>query len=203
MPGTGPLVGCGSEVTRRAPRAERIPEETVANDEIVLAEGRHLRLVQRDGWEIAERVAAHDVVAILVVTEEGELVLVEQYRVPVGRRVVELPAGLVGDEGEGREAIDTAASRELEEEAGYEAAGFELLTEGPPSAGLTSEVVTFLRAIAPRRIGEGGGVGGEEIRVHHVPLVEVEAWLRKREEEGLLVDPKVWLGLWFASPPRP
>ena len=164
----------------------------------ILGEGRHLRLIRRDGWEIAERVDAHDVVAILAVTEESEIVLVEQWREPVGRRVVELPAGLVGDEGEGIEPIETAAARELEEEAGYAAERFEILTVGPPSAGLTSEVITFLRAHGLRRVGDGGGVGGEEILVHRVPLTDVEAWLRDREAAGLLIDPKVWLGLWFS-----
>jgi len=169
----------------------------------ILCQGKHLRLVERDGWEIAERVAARDVVAILVITRAGEIVLVEQYRVPVRRRVVELPAGLVGDEKEGRESIDEAARRELEEEAGYVAKRFEWLTEGPPSAGLTSELITFLRAVDPRRVGEGGGVEGEAIRVHHVALSNVVDWLRRKEREGLLVDPKVWLALWFAlSEPR-
>lgn len=166
----------------------------------ILAEGDHLRLVRRNGWEVAERVGMYDVVAILAVTDERQIVLVEQWREPVERRVVELPAGLVGDDAdEGTESIEAAAARELEEEAGYVAERFETLTEGPPSAGLTSEVITFVRALAIRRVGEGGGVGSEEIRVHHVPLAEAPDWLRRREEEGLLIDPKVWLGLWFAG----
>ncbi|MDX1631391.1 MAG: NUDIX hydrolase [Thermoanaerobaculia bacterium] len=168
------------------------------SEERVLGEGRFLRLLKRNGWELVERTDAHDVVVIVAVTPARELLLVEQWREPVRSRVVELPAGLAGDEEVGREVLEEAASRELLEETGYRAGSWERLAQGPPSAGLGSEIVTFLRARAIRQVGEGGGVGAEEIEVHRVALEELPGWLEIRAAEGRLIDPKVWAGLWFA-----
>lgn len=167
---------------------------------VVLHEGRHLRLVRRGGWEYAERTDARAVVAVVAVTDDGRLVLTEQYRPPVGGPVVELPAGLVGDRpGEAAEERVAAARRELLEETGYEAAEMSYLTEGPPSAGLSSEVVTLYRARGLRRTGPGGGDAREDVRVHEVPLAEVPDWLERKVRAGVLVDPKVYAGLYFVS----
>lgn len=159
--------------------------------------GRHLRLVERSGWEFVERPGVRGIV-VVALTPGGALLLVEQRREPVDARVVELPAGLVGDDGSpAGEPLEEAARRELLEETGWDASGMERLAEGPPSAGVSSEVVTFLRARSLARAGPGGGVEGEEIAVHEVPLDEVEAFLRGREAAGVLVDPKVWAGLFL------
>ncbi len=160
--------------------------------------GRHLRLVERDGWEFVERPGVRGIVVVAAVTPGGRLLLVEQRREPVGARVVELPAGLVGDDGSpAGEPLEEAARRELLEETGWDAARMERLAAGPPSAGVSSEVVTFFRARGLAKTGPGGGVDGEEIAVHEVPLGEVEAFLRSREAAGALVDPKVWAGLFL------
>jgi len=159
---------------------------------------RHLRLVERNGWEFVERPGVRGIVVVVAVTPAGALLLVEQRREPVDARVVELPAGLVGDDGSpAGEPLEEAARRELLEETGWDAVEVERLAEGPPSAGVSSEVVTFLRARSLSRVGPGGGVDGEEIAVHEVPLGEVEAFLRSREAAGALVDPKVWAGLFL------
>jgi ADP-ribose pyrophosphatase len=166
-----------------------------------LGRGRFLRLLRRRGWEMAERPGVHGIVVLVAVTPAGELLLVEQFREPVRATVIELPAGLAGDEpGQEDEALEAAARRELLEETGWECAAVERLTTGPPSAGLSSEVVTLLRATGLERRSSGGGVGDEGITVHAVPLAEVPAWLQAREAAGTLVDPKVWAGLWFARP---
>jgi ADP-ribose pyrophosphatase len=133
------------------------------------------------------------------VTPGGELLLVEQHREAVGAPVIELPAGLAGDEpGNEGESLEQAAGRELREETGWEAGGWERLSGGPPTAGLSSEVVTLMRASGLVRRGGGGGAGDERITVHAIPLPLVPAWLRDCESAGRLVDPKVWAGLWFA-----
>ncbi len=159
-------------------------------------------MVSRNGWEFVERPGVRGVVIVVGVTPRGELLLVEQRREPVGAAVLELPAGLAGDaESPPGEPLEEAARRELVEETGWDAAEMERLTAGPPSAGVSSEVVTFFRARGLSKVGAGGGVDGEAIRVHAVPLGEAEAFLGRREAEGVLVDPKVWAGLWFARRP--
>ena len=165
---------------------------------IVLFDGRHLRLVERDGWEYVERKTPTGIVAIVALTPGGGLLLVEQFRPAVGRTVVELPAGLAGDvPGHEKEELSLAARRELIEETGYDAEGFDFLSEGPPSPGATSEVVTFFRARGLTRVGSGGGDATERILVHEVAPREVEAFLSEKERQGALVDPKVFIGLYF------
>lgn len=162
----------------------------------ILAEGRHLRLVRAGSYEYCERKGITGIVAIVAVTAEDEIVLVEQERPPVGGRVLEIPAGLAGDGGP--ETLETAARRELLEETGYEAALWERLGEAPPSPGMTSEVLTFFRATGLSRAGAGGGDADEDIVVHLVPLAEIDLWLEAQRAAGLQVDLKLYAGLWFA-----
>jgi len=167
-------------------------------DRTILAEGRFLRLVKSGRWELVERRNASGVVAIVAVTTDRRLVLIAQHRAPVDRIVVELPAGLVGDDpGQGDEAAQSAAQRELLEETGYAAPRWTLLTTGPSSAGLTSEVVALWHADGAEQVEAGGGVDGERIAVHAIPLADVPAFLRAQATGGALIDHKVWAGLWF------
>jgi ADP-ribose pyrophosphatase len=159
-------------------------------------EGRFLRMVRRGKWEYVERRNVTDIAGIVTVTGGKDAVFVEQYRIPVQASTIEWPAGLIGDHGDG-ESMEEGANRELEEETGYRAESFELLARFPSSAGMTSETVSLLLAKGIEKVSEGGGTPGEGIVVHHVPLRGVDAWLRLREEEGKLVDPKIWGGLYF------
>ncbi len=165
----------------------------------ILKEGRFVRLVRRNGWEWAERINSSGVVAIVAITNNNQIVLTEQYRRPVDARVLDLPMGLSGDlhgaEGEG---LCEAARRELLEETGYEAARLEFLLEGPSSAGLTSEVLTFFLARHVRRVGAGGGDATEDIEVHVVPLDQAHVWLERKRAAGILLDPKIYAGIHFA-----
>jgi ADP-ribose pyrophosphatase len=162
--------------------------------------GRFVHLKRRQRWEYAERVGVPGIALIIAVTDAGELVLNEQYRIPVQRRVIELPAGLVGDQPESAgEALAEGARRELLEETGFAATTMTMLSAGPPSAGITNEILTLFQASGLRRVAAGGGVDGEGITAHLVPLPQVRDWLREREAEGCLVDPKVFIGLYFAG----
>ncbi|MEQ1504462.1 MAG: NUDIX hydrolase [Myxococcota bacterium] len=168
----------------------------------ILASGKYLRLV-RDarGWEWAERTNASGVVVIVAVTPADEVLFVEQFRPPIGARVIEMPAGLAGDvSGQETEALATAAARELEEETGWRPGRVEWLTSGPVSAGMTTEVLTFFRAFDLVRVSAGGGDASEDITVHAIPRREVRAWLRARHAGGVMADPKVYAGLQFLEP---
>ena len=165
----------------------------------ILGEGRFVRLRRlANGWECVDRINAAHIVTVVAVTPDDCLVLVDQMRPPVGAAVIELPAGLVGDQ-PGAEDEDwlAAAQRELEEETGFVAARWSTLTSGPPSSGLTSEIITFYLAQDLTRTGPGGGDNNEDITVHTVPLAGIDAWLEERVNEGHLLDPKVYTALYF------
>ncbi len=163
----------------------------------VLHEGEFLRLLRRGHWEYVERTNAHGVAVIVAVTEANELLLVEQYRWPLERPVIELPAGLVGDVG-GDETLIDAARRELEEETGYRAAHMSELASGPTTAGLSNEITTFCRADGLARTGPGGGDDTETITVHPVPLAGLRGWLDAQSARAA-IDPKLYAGLWLAG----
>jgi ADP-ribose diphosphatase len=164
----------------------------------ILGQGRFLTLRRRKGWEFVERPKVGEVAVVIAVTPEGKAVFVEQYREPVQSRTIEWTAGLVGDE-EAHDGEDLlhAANRELEEETGFRAGELRVVEKGPSSAGLTSEIITFIRAAKLEKVGEGGGVPGENIKVHLIPLANVDAWLVARVREGYLIDPKVYTGLFL------
>lgn len=162
----------------------------------VVADAEHLRIVRRGTWEYAERKSISGIVGIIPVTEEDEVVLIEQYRPPVDGRVVELPAGLVGDiSGQEEESFESAAERELLEETGYQPKQLVRLFHSPPSPGMTSEDITFFLARNVEKVAAGGGDESEEIAVHVVPLAAVTDWLAGQREAGKLVDLKVYAGL--------
>ncbi|MFM7159543.1 MAG: NUDIX hydrolase, partial [Planctomycetaceae bacterium] len=166
----------------------------------VLAQGRYLALIREGSWEYAARAEGLGAVVIVPVTPAGELVLVEQYRVPVASQVLELPAGLVGDiPGEPTDNYELQARRELLEETGFAARRLKRLVEGPVSAGFGTERVEFWLATGLTRVHAGGGVEHEQIRVHVVALAKLPAWLERQRRRGTLVDLRVYAGLWFAE----
>ena len=161
---------------------------------------KFLALIKEGHWEYVNRINATGAALILAVTAEQKLLLVEQYRIPVHARTIELPAGIIGDEpGSSQESHAEAARRELLEETGYAAERIEALTAGPACSGITSELVTLFRATGLRRTGQGGGVAHEDITVHEVPVTEIVVWLEMKAKTGILIDPKVYAGLFFLA----
>jgi ADP-ribose pyrophosphatase len=166
----------------------------------VIATGKYLTFIERDGWEFVTRSGASGVVVLVAFTDAGKLLLVEQPRPALGRRVVELPAGLVGDEaGRRGEGLADAARRELAEETGYEAREMVQLAEGPVAVGVSDEVVTFFHAKGLLRVGPGGGDATEDITVFEVAPSELAAFLRDKARAGLAVDPKIYAGLYLVE----
>jgi ADP-ribose pyrophosphatase len=164
----------------------------------LLGKGRFLQLTRTNGWEYVERTRPIRSIFIAAITNEGELLLTYEYRVPVKAVVVGFPAGLVGDtEGLENEAHETATVRELIEETGYEPRDVRFLTKGPTSAGITDEVIAIMLATGLKKVGAGGGIEGEQITVHKIKLADVDGWLEARGKEGMLIDPKVYTALYF------
>lgn len=155
-------------------------------------EGDYVYVLERDHWQYVERKKGKEAAAVLAETEDGEIILTEQFRRPLNARVIDFPAGLVGDEDPDMDGAATA-KKELKEEAGYTCDSVELLARGPSSPGITSEIVSLYRAHGVRKTGKGGGVGGEEITVHVVPRTRLRSFLREKQEQGVLTDLKVAL----------
>ncbi|HVR61826.1 MAG TPA: NUDIX hydrolase [Polyangia bacterium] len=169
-------------------------------DERTLGEGQYLRLVERRGWEFVHRFGCTGVVVIVAFTPSDHLLLVEQHRPAVSKRVIELPAGLVGDTAPLRgEALVDAARRELVEETGYEAATLAALAESPTAVGLSSERITFFEARDLTKVGPGGGDHTESIVVHEVARGELMSFLARKQREGLLIDYKIYAGLYLVA----
>ncbi|MBM6577424.1 NUDIX hydrolase [Microvirga sp. SRT01] len=160
----------------------------------VVWEGRFLTVVTEGTWEYAERKGQIAAAVIVAVDGENRLVLVEQHRIPVGKRTIELPAGLIGDE-EAGESVATGARRELEEETGFRADSVEELGLFYSSPGMTSECFTIVRATGLTRVGDGGGDAQEDITVHLVPVEDVPAFISLKRAEGLGIDAKILLVL--------
>jgi ADP-ribose pyrophosphatase len=167
------------------------------NQPRIVYEGKYQRMVVRGTWEYSERVHAGGLAAIIIaVTPEDKVLFVEQFRVPLQARTIEMPAGLVGDI-DAEESIETSAVRELEEETGWTAEHAQVLLIGPTSSGASSEKIAFVRATGLRKVGAGGGDANEDITVHEVPRSQAPAWLASKLNEGYQLDAKLWAGLWM------
>jgi ADP-ribose pyrophosphatase len=154
-------------------------------------------MVERGGWEFATRNTRSPAVGIVAITDDECVVLVEQYRAPVERNVIELPAGLSGDApGAEGESLLEAAKRELREETGYDAAHWTELGHYYSSPGLTDESIMLFLAEGLSKRDNGGGDDTESITIHEVPIGDVFQWLTERNATA---DLKLFAGLFAAQ----
>lgn len=153
--------------------------------------GKYIQVKRQGPWEYVSRTRGVTA-AVILALDDGHVLLVEQYRVPLGAKCLELPAGLVGDEEEG-EAAEVAAIRELEEETGYRARHMVNLGRFHASPGMSSEGFSLLRAQDISKVGDGGGVDGEDIIVHRVPIANVPTFVEARRADGIAIDVKLLL----------
>jgi len=159
----------------------------------VMWQGKYVRAVRRGKWEYASR--TNDIRAVVILAEhDGKVILIDQPRVPLGARCVELPAGLVGDV-DPDATVEGTAVKELEEETGFTAERVEVLGEFYSSPGMLSEGFTLVRAHGVRRIGEGGGDEHEDIAVHLVARAEIPNFLEQKRAEGFGIDVKLLMFL--------
>ena len=168
-----------------------LPEE-------VMWQGRFITAKRRGRWEYAGRARGIRAAAIIAIDEDEDgtrhLILVSQYRVPLGRFCLEIPAGLVGDDdGAENEEATAAAARELEEETGYRADDLQVLGEFYSSPGMVSESFTLLIARDLTKVSEGGGVEGENIAIHRVPIAQLSNFVADWREAGHGVDVRIAL----------
>lgn len=154
----------------------------------IMWEGRFVT-AKRDGkWEYVSRSRGIKAAVILAI-DDGHVLLVEQYRVPLGKNCIELPAGLVGDHDHNTdEEISVAAVRELEEETGYRAQTMEDCGEFYSSPGMVSESFSLFKAYGLTKVSAGGGVDGENIAVHRVALGELDEFVAQKRKEGAGID---------------
>jgi ADP-ribose pyrophosphatase len=167
---------------RSLPPDAELPEQVEWAGQWVVAK-------RRGRWEYASR-ARNIRAAVIVAIDGGDVILVEQYRVPIGKFCLELPAGLIGDEAEGEDDLESAR-RELEEETGYAAAHWENLGEFYSSPGMVEESFTLVKATGLTRVNDGGGIEHEDIVVHRVPLTHVAETIAEHRARGHGIDVKL------------
>ncbi|RJT24607.1 NUDIX hydrolase [Chakrabartia godavariana] len=162
---------------------------TDTEEETIVWQGRFITTKTKGSWEYVSRARGIKAAVILAV-DDGHVLLVEQFRVPLGVPCLELPAGLIGDETD-NEIMEEAAARELEEETGYRPGRIQLIGEFFSSPGMVSESFFFVHALDLVKTGEGGGVDGENITVHRVPLDGVADFMAAKRAAGCAMDAKL------------
>ena len=159
----------------------------------VMWQGKYVRVIKSGRWEYVSR--TNDVRAVVILAEfDGKMIMVDQHRVPIGGRCIELPAGLVGDEDSSATVEDTAI-KELEEETGFTAERVERLGDFHSSPGMVSEGFTLVRAHGVTRSGDGGGTEHEDINVHLVARSEIPAFVAQKRVEGYAIDVRLLMFL--------
>ncbi|MFJ7975220.1 NUDIX hydrolase [Peribacillus sp. JNUCC 23] len=122
-------------------------------------------------------------VAVIAVTDEGKIIMVEQYRKAMERSLVEIPAGKL----EPGEDPAHSAARELEEETGYGCAEMEHLTSFYTSPGFADEIVHMYVAHGLRKIEQPAGTDDDEfVELMELTLEEAVQY----ELEGKIKDAK-------------
>ena len=165
----------------------------------VVYDGRFIQMVNINGWEYATRKNLTGIVGIIGITDKNELLLIEQFRPPIGKMVIEIPAGLAGDiKGSENEALANAARRELLEETGYKCKTMKQVAAGCSSAGICDEIITVFIAKGLKHVEDAHGDGSEQITTHLVPLDKVENWLKNQRKKGKEIDLKVYGALAWA-----
>jgi ADP-ribose pyrophosphatase len=167
--------------------------------EEILLKGKHTEFVSRGGWEFIRRKNSRPVVSCLAITtfdHKPYILAVKQFRKPLGKYVIELPAGII-DEGE---TPEQAAERELLEETGW--GSHNIFIQGPfcKSPGITDEItyLAFIECGLPLPKGQDLQ-GGEEIEVLYYPLVKRNHFaLPKLKEEDTIYSSSFNLGYQLA-----
>ncbi|MGG0657770.1 NUDIX domain-containing protein [Rummeliibacillus pycnus] len=119
-------------------------------------------------------------VGIIPITSEGKIVMVEQFRKPLERSIIEIPAGKL----EAGEKPELTAIRELEEETGYGAMELEFIQSFATSPGFANEVIHLFAARNLFKIAQPASLDEDEF----VELLEVSV----EEAEQLVKDQRIF-----------
>lgn len=173
-------------------------DSTAPRTESVLHQGQFLHLLRVAHWEYVRRPRSSGAGFIVALTDDQQLVLVEQYRYPVDARCIELPAGIIGDSPAlAAESAEDSALRELEEETGFRGTQARLLVCAPTAPGMTAELSYFVRVHGLTRLHGGGGVDDEDITTHCVPLSAIDGWLEQQARRGRMIDARIYAALYL------
>lgn len=158
---------------------------------ILLKEKRYIDTRGGEGrWSYVERRERRAAAVVVATTERsGSLVLIEQFRIPFEREILEFPAGLI-DPGE---TPGQAAERELAEETGYTGKVIQVGPGVSSTAGLSTEIVHMVYmsvaeqpSVAPRH------EGSERIRIFTLPPEKFGDFLSECEREKRILDAKLY-----------
>lgn len=166
---------------------KKFEEKTVASEKIFTGKVISLQVddVELPNGKMSKReIIKHPgAVAIIAVTDEGKIVMVEQYRKALERSIIEIPAGKLEP---GEEPLRTA-ERELEEETGYECREMEHLISFYTSPGFADELVHVFVAHQLAKKEDAAGLDEDEfVELLELTLAEVEQYL----QEGKIRDAK-------------
>ncbi|ETT81232.1 NUDIX hydrolase [Viridibacillus sp. FSL R5-0477] len=157
---------------------------SVKVDEVILPNGN---------TSTRELVTHPGAVAIIPITNEGKIVLVEQYRKPLERSIIEIPAGKL----EKGEKPEYTAIRELEEETGYGSKNFTFVQSFATSPGFADEVIHIYVARDLYRIENPAGLDEDEfVELLEVTLEEAEQMIR---EERIYDAKTVFAIMWMKN----
>lgn len=169
----------------------RLDSRTLYTGHVI--ELQEVRFSAPDGTEITRDVVRHPgAVSVVPLLDNGEVVLVEQFRAPFAAEMLEIPAGKLDVAGE---SLEVAAQRELAEEVGLRAGSLELLVRFHNSIGFCDEeshvfLATELTEVPRHRQGP------EELAMSEIRMTLPEA--RRAIAEGRITDAKTVLGIMFA-----
>jgi len=159
-------------------------------DGVLLQVRRDLVRLPNGSETVREYIEHPGAVAIVPVLASGELLMERQYRYPIGRELIELPAGKINP---GEPTLETA-KRELREETGYAAAEWRYLTTIYPIVAYSTERIELWLARGLRHEGRALDEG-EFLETFPVPLATALAWVR----EGRINDAKTVVGVLWAE----
>jgi len=165
-------------------------EKTLGSEKIFDGTLLHIRrdTVELPNGDVAVREwMLHKGAAVVIAFDENDrLLLVRQYRYPMRKAILELPAGKL----DGDEAPEACAARELEEETGYRADRFTLLAKMAPAPAYATEILYIYVAEGLRRTHQHLDAD-EFLNVERMPLDDVLALI----DAGEILDAKTQIGI--------